>query len=102
MIENQPPFLWFKKSIQKPQVRDSQDYVQKPQRNCTFMNSASALVPSDFSYLNEDISTTPLLFLYGNMDEGARRISIGKVNIEPVGSAMSYVVTLCYTCKKTP
>jgi hypothetical protein len=45
-----------------------------------------------FSYLNEDISTTPLLFLYGNMDEGARWVSIGKVNIEPVGSAMSHVV----------
>jgi hypothetical protein len=51
--------------------------------------------------LNEDISTTPLLFLYGNMDEGARRVSIGKVNIEPVGSAAPHVVTLCYVHEKT-
>ncbi len=36
-------FPGFKKSIQKPQVcsLNSQDYVQKPQRNCMFMNSAS-------------------------------------------------------------
>ncbi len=37
----QPPSLWFKKSIQKPQ-----DYAQIAQRNCTFMNSASVLQPS--------------------------------------------------------
>ncbi len=36
-----PPSLWFKKSIPKPQVWDSQDYAQKPQLNCTFMNSSS-------------------------------------------------------------
>ncbi len=31
------PSLWFEKFKQKPQ-----DYAQKPQRNCTFMNSALA------------------------------------------------------------
>ncbi len=39
-----PPSLWFKKSIHKPQSEYSQDYAQKPQRNCTFMNAASVLV----------------------------------------------------------
>jgi hypothetical protein len=37
MIETKPPK--FKKSIQKPE--NSQDYGQKPQLNCTFMNLAS-------------------------------------------------------------
>jgi hypothetical protein len=37
MIETKPPK--FKKSFQKPE--NSQDYGQKPQLNCTFMNSAS-------------------------------------------------------------
>jgi hypothetical protein len=42
-----PLSLWFKKSIQKAQERkNSQDYAQKPQRICTFMNSASGVARS--------------------------------------------------------
>jgi hypothetical protein len=33
--ENHTPLLWFKKSSK---FDNSQDYAQKPQRNCTFMN----------------------------------------------------------------
>ncbi len=41
-----PPFLWFRKSIQKPQKSEnSQDCAQKPLRKCTFMNSVSVLGP---------------------------------------------------------
>jgi hypothetical protein len=37
------PSLWFKKSIQKPQVRE---LSREPQQNCTFMNSAPGRGPS--------------------------------------------------------
>jgi hypothetical protein len=38
-----PPFLWFKKSIQIRYLmsENSQDYAQKPQHDCAFMNSAT-------------------------------------------------------------
>jgi hypothetical protein len=39
--EEKPPSLWFKKSMQNLKSENSQDYAQKPLRNCTFMNSAS-------------------------------------------------------------
>jgi hypothetical protein len=35
-----PPSLWFKKSIQNLKKENSHSYAHKPQRNCTFMNSA--------------------------------------------------------------
>ncbi len=35
------PSLWFKKSIQKPEVWELSSLCPEPQRNCTFTNSAS-------------------------------------------------------------
>ncbi len=40
---------------------NSQNYAQKPQRNCTFMNSASALVLLNFHKQNFNISSLPSL-----------------------------------------
>jgi hypothetical protein len=33
--------VWFKNPYRNPKFENSQDYAQKLQRNCTFMNSAS-------------------------------------------------------------
>jgi hypothetical protein len=44
LIENHTPSLSFKKSIQNLISENSQDYAYKPQRNCTFMNSASSFI----------------------------------------------------------
>ncbi len=35
-----PPSLWFKNPHRNLKSENSQDYAQKPQRNCKFMNSA--------------------------------------------------------------
>ncbi len=40
---------------------NSQNYAQKPQRSCTFMNSASALVLLNFHKQNFNISSLPSL-----------------------------------------
>ncbi len=44
LTERHTPFLWFKKSKQNLKSENSRYYSQKPQRNCTFLNSASGLV----------------------------------------------------------
>ncbi len=43
LIENHSPSLWFKKSIQNPRILKSENSrdAWKPQRNGTFINSAS-------------------------------------------------------------
>jgi hypothetical protein len=56
MTENHTPSLRFKKSTEKPQSENSHDYVQKPQQNCTFMNSTSGL----HLFLLEMLATTPI------------------------------------------
>jgi hypothetical protein len=42
-----PPSLWgLRNPYKNLNSENSQDYDQKPQRNCTFMNSASGVAPS--------------------------------------------------------
>ncbi len=50
-----PPSHWFKKSIES---ESSQDYAQKPQRNCMFTNSASVFLSSLPSILYTYITHT--------------------------------------------
>jgi hypothetical protein len=49
-----PLFLWFKKSMQNLK-ENSQDYAQKPQRNCTFMNLASTREEHKTIYIAADL-----------------------------------------------
>jgi hypothetical protein len=57
------PSLWFKKSNRSLKSENSQYYAQKPQQNCTFMNSASSLVLYYLEGKSEDkfVSSLPIL-----------------------------------------
>ncbi len=70
LTENPPsphPSLWFKNPYRNLKSENSQDYVQKPQRNCTFMNSASVYLLFIFATaqkINACYTVHPVLNLF--------------------------------------
>jgi hypothetical protein len=52
LIENHTPFTMVRRNpFRNLKSENSQDYAQKPQQNCTFMNSASVDILMDIKWI---------------------------------------------------
>jgi hypothetical protein len=75
LIENHTSFPKFKNPYRNLKSENSQDYAQKPQQNCTIMNSASGHILKDdvngFSY-------TSIICFMGDVMSSPIKITLGE------------------------